>query len=132
MESSSAVERLIVNQDVGGSNPSSSAIRPCIHHGLTEFAFEARGSYRCKKCRSEAVTRRRRRVKERAVAYLGGKCIKCGYDRSIWALDFHHREGKDFAFGDGRTRSFEQIKKELDKCDLVCANCHRELHAEEC
>jgi hypothetical protein len=68
------------------------------------------------------------------VAYLGGKCVKCGYDKCVAAMEFHHRDPsmKDFAIsGGGVTRSFEAIKVELDKCDLVCANCHREIHDQE-
>lgn len=130
MESSSAVERLTVNQDVGGSIPPSSAIlKTCKHHGEAIFVLEKRGSFRCKQCRTDAVAKRRRKLKVKAVEYLGGKCIKCGYSKSIWALDFHHRSDKDLHIGDGNTRSFDKIRAELDKCDLLCSNCHRELHA---
>lgn len=55
----------------------------------------------------------------------------CGYSKCIAALDFHHTDPskKDFGISSGGyTRSFEKIKDELDKCILVCANCHRELH----
>jgi DNA-directed RNA polymerase subunit RPC12/RpoP len=53
----------------------------CGRHGLTEFWLEARGIYRCLRCRSEAVARRRRRLKEILVADAGGACSICGYDR---------------------------------------------------
>jgi predicted HNH restriction endonuclease len=67
-----------------------------------------------------------------AVAYKGGKCQQCGYDRCLNALDFHHRDPaqKDFAISQyGHSRSWERVRKELDKCVIVCANCHREIHA---
>ena len=54
-----------------------------------------------------------------------------GNNKCITALEFHHVDpsGKDFALsGDGQTRSWEIIKIEIDKCILVCANCHREIH----
>ena len=71
----------------------------------------------------------RRRQKEKAVAYKGGSCEKCGYSRSVAALEFHHRlpSGKDF--GLAKTyRNWDVVEAELDKCDMLCANCHREIH----
>lgn len=85
-----------------------------------------------KKARVEAVQRRRLKVKEMAVEYKGGKCMCCGYDKYQGALEFHHLDPneKDFNFSQkGYCRSWEKVKIELDKCVLVCANCHREIHA---
>jgi len=72
----------------------------------------------------------RRNMKLRAVSYKGGKCETCGYDKSAAAMDFHHRNPaeKDFRFGSGRTRQWDRVKVELDKCDLLCKNCHAEIH----
>ncbi|PIR87977.1 MAG: hypothetical protein COU10_01705 [Candidatus Harrisonbacteria bacterium CG10_big_fil_rev_8_21_14_0_10_45_28] len=80
----------------------------------------------------KAVTARRRKLKAMVVEYHGGQCIACGYNRTIWALDLHHRDSKEKDFGlsvRGLTRSWEKIKKEADKCILLCSNCHREIHA---
>lgn len=101
----------------------------CKKHGLTDFIVN-KGGCHCKKCRQEAVSKRRRKLKELAVAYKGGKCEICGYNRYIGALEFHHKnpEEKDFQISCGNTLSFERIKSELDKCLLVCSNCHKELH----
>jgi transposase-like protein len=104
----------------------------CGRHGLTDFWLDARGTYRCLRCRSEAVSRRRRRVKEILVADAGGACSLCGYDRHIGALQFHHRHGgtKEFGLSErGLTRSLEAVRSEAAKCVLVCANCHSELEA---
>ena len=82
----------------------------------------------------ERVTKRRREIKEKAVNYKGGKCCKCGYNKCIGALEFHHTEPghKDFGISrNGSTRSWKKVKKEIDKCILVCANCHREINSEE-
>lgn len=62
----------------------------------------------------------------------GGKCEKCGYDKNISALDFHHKipEDKDFQL-DSRhisNTTYEKLLKELEKCELLCSNCHRETH----
>ncbi len=70
-----------------------------------------------------------RRRKQQAVEYKGGKCELCGYSKSLAALDFHHRDpdGKDFQIA-GTRRTIEGLQAELDKCSLLCANCHREEH----
>jgi hypothetical protein len=77
-----------------------------------------------------AVAKRRRVIKLKAIKYKGGKCICCGYNQHPGVLDFHHldQSTKEFGIGTrGYTRSWEKIKAELDKCILVCANCHREI-----
>lgn len=66
-----------------------------------------------------------------AVDYKGGNCSICGYANCIGSLQFHHLDPseKDFNIShDGHTKSWDKIKTELDKCILVCANCHGELH----
>lgn len=72
----------------------------------------------------------RRRTKEKAVAYKGGKCVVCSYDRCISAMDFHHLDPKekDFGLSQNMSKAWNKIEEELDKCVLLCANCHREVH----
>jgi hypothetical protein len=80
----------------------------------------------------EAVRKRRKKVRQMAVDYKGGKCQLCAYSKCTEALEFHHvcSTGKDFSIsGKGYTRSWKRIKEELDKCLLLCANCHREVHS---
>lgn len=86
-----------------------------------------------KKKNYDRVKSHRQKIKTKSIEYKGGKCQKCGYDKCEWALDFHHlnSEEKDFNIARYGTLSWEKIKKELDKCIMVCANCHRELHYEE-
>lgn len=67
-----------------------------------------------------------------AVDYKGGKCQICGYNRCIDALEFHHNDlsKKEFGISEkGYTRSWKSVMEELDKCIMICANCHREIHA---
>ena len=56
----------------------------------------------------------------------------CSYKKTPWAMDLHHidesKKSFDMSSG-GLTRSWERTKKEADKCVLLCANCHREIHA---
>ncbi len=80
----------------------------------------------------KAVQARRRRIRVMAIDSKGGKCQICGYSKCLEALEFHHlaADEKDFSISDkGYTRSWAVIRKEIDKCLLVCANCHRELHS---
>lgn len=80
--------------------------------------------------RYNSVKTWRQKMKERAVIYLGGKCIICGYDKCIWALEFHHRDPKckDFGISEYSNLNWKKIEIELDKCDLLCSNCHKETH----
>ena len=78
-----------------------------------------------------AVVKRRKQIREMAIEYKGTKCSICGYDNCIQALDFHHIKDDEKDFGisaKGYTRSWDSVRKELDKCILLCANCHREVH----
>lgn len=66
------------------------------------------------------------------IEYKGGKCVICGYKKCVWAFDLHHVDGSKKEFGlsvRGLTRSWDKVQKEINKCILVCANCHREIHA---
>lgn len=82
------------------------------------------------KCNNCEVNERRFELKKKAVAYKGGKCEKCGYDKSLRAMSFHHKNPlrKDFNISGSHCYSWERIKQELDKCILLCANCHMEVH----
>lgn len=87
----------------------------------------------CKPCLLERNAEKRRSVKEQAVKYLGGKCSVCGYDKCLGALEFHHLDPsqKDPTYHSYKTIFNDRFKKELDKCILLCANCHKELHFNE-
>jgi 5-methylcytosine-specific restriction endonuclease McrA len=104
----------------------------CLRHGLTRFFVWKDGRSRCARCNSEAVARRRRRVKEILIEEAGGACRVCGYDRYAGALQFHHLDpaAKDFIISRrGITRSIAEARKEAAKCVLLCANCHAEVEA---
>jgi transposase-like protein len=107
--------------------------RECQIHGETDFVRRGDDAgWRCLRCRSEAVTRRRRRVKEILVAEAGGACCLCGYDRFIGALEFHHQDPSQKRFSlsqGGVARSLEAARAEAAKCILVCGNCHAEIEA---
>jgi hypothetical protein len=83
-----------------------------------------------KKNNSRCVMDNRKKTKHRAVEYLGGKCRLCGYNKCVEALTFHHRNPEEKSFNICNTNTaWEKLKAELDKCELLCHNCHDEVHA---
>ena len=77
----------------------------------------------------EYYSGKRYKIKKELVDYKGGSCEICGYSKSLRALQFHHTNPKEKDFNIGGTTTLNEIvKKELDKCILVCANCHSEIH----
>lgn len=109
----------------------------CSTHGdLFVKKYQRKGGssrYRCLQCEADKKREKRRLLKQRCIDYLGGCCYNCGYDRCMSALEFHHvnPDEKDFAMCDQDGKSFEDLKPELDKCVLLCSNCHREVHSSE-
>lgn len=103
--------------------------RVCKIHGLTSFARESSGQWKCRRCRTQYTNDYRRRLKATVVAEAGGKCVVCGYNRSIRALHFHHRDPKTkiFQIGTKHCSSIAKLRKEAAKCVLVCSNCHMEI-----
>lgn len=102
---------------------------------IGDFYTQSNGKKRprkyCKDCFNNQAVGRQRKFKVKCVGYKGGKCELCGYNRCVSALEFHHRvpEEKDFQLSKCKLRIFDDVvKKELDKCILLCANCHREEH----
>jgi len=78
----------------------------------------------------KAVIARRRKVKRMAVELMGGSCQICGYDKHPGVLEFHHLDASTKLFGisgSGLTRGWSTVLLELEKCVMVCANCHREI-----
>lgn len=82
-----------------------------------------------KQNRVKSVISWRQRTKIKSIEYKGGKCILCGYDKCKTSLSFHHLnpKEKDFTIS-GKSFSWDKLKLELDKCVLLCLNCHQELH----
>jgi len=85
----------------------------------------------CKECTSIQTLNRMQKLKTQMVEYKGGCCVICGYKKYMGALEFHHinPNEKDFNLSHMKKYAFDdKIKNELDKCILVCSNCHREIH----
>lgn len=90
--------------------------------------YQKRGRTRCGSCNTKI---RRFRAKSAAVLYLGGKCKKCGWCGNQAALQFHHKDSKakEFIIGNVANKSWDVIKVEMQKCILLCANCHAIEHS---
>ncbi len=126
------VGRKAFNLEMVGPIPPGVALSPLIqskinYHNQRRFEMI---SPKKRKYNSEYVRRRYIELRFRALDYKGGKCKECGYSRCPGSMDFHHRDPsmKEFIWSKLRKRSWENIKKELDKCDLLCCRCHREGH----
>lgn len=114
---------------------------------LSSFTQTGKPEYRprCRDCHNKYLSRVRKAqrprnttlaldrkyvAKQRCVDYLGGRCVRCGYERCIKALTFHHRDPatKRFTVSQMLDASWAVLSVELDKCDLLCFNCHMEEH----
>lgn len=84
-------------------------------------------------CNSCVSLNNRNKIKKKAIKYKGNKCYTCGYSKCIDALCFHHLDPKkkDFNISGNYNRAWKILELELDKCILLCMNCHIELHCEK-
>lgn len=108
-------------------------IKICKTHGKCEhklYKRKGRPDYnkQCIYCKTERRNKSRRELKQKAIEYKGGCCSICGYNKCNSALDFHHTGSETKDLDISRYSSWELIKPELDKCILVCRNCHSKLH----
>ena len=103
---------------------------PLTHYHKNGFDNKGQQKYRgyCKDCANSLEKARYQKKK----AYIDSQkqcCAKCG-DTRVWVLDFHHkdRDEKEFTIGKIKKGSLDLIQSEIDKCAVLCANCHREFH----
>lgn len=113
--------------------------RNCILCGK-EFSsnnFQRKYCFDCSPSGMDSAERQRRikrSLKHQLIVYKGGKCQICGYDKCEGALHFHHRDPKEKEFTLSQVNlndtnfSIKKMYQEVDKCDLLCANCHYEQH----
>ena len=107
-------------------------ILPLNYFSLTKKGGTKRASY-CNECVRKLVCQKRNNFKTLCINYLGGKCLICGYHRYQGALECHHLDPnlKEFNFSSYPHYAYltTETKKELDKCVLLCTNCHRETES---
>lgn len=94
------------------------------------YVYKRCQGHTLKQCNSCNVNSRRFAKRERLITYKGGACLLCGYNKFQGALEFHHvvPNSKEFNISGFHSRSIEILIHEVDKCVLLCANCHREIH----
>ena len=106
-----------------------------IEKPITEYhknGFDRQGNqkYRgyCKDC-ANRIESERYQMKKTYIDEQKLSCAKCG-DTRTYVLDYHHKDSteKEFTIGKMKKGSLELIQKEIDKCIVLCANCHREFH----
>lgn len=101
----------------------------CKIHGKEADISKDGRRWRCKDCLAAHNRNKRRTIKQMLVDEAGGGCIVCGYNRSMRALHFHHKDPslKEFKISITRSKSMEALRKEIEKCILLCSNHHMEL-----
>lgn len=108
-----------------------------IEKDISEFYFtksRPSSASTCKECFNKYCIQRWIDRKIKAIEYKGNKCVDCNLhiDKTHYSVfEFHHLNPseKNFNWTQLRLRSDKSIKKELDRCVLLCANCHRIRHA---
>jgi hypothetical protein len=101
--------------------------KKCDYRNCNNITNKKYCSSRCKNIDGTFIHMTEKRIK--AINLLGGKCSKCSYDKYTGALQFHHVNPSEKDFGlskDAFTKSWETIQKEIEKCILLCGNCHAE------
>jgi hypothetical protein len=109
---------LICEEEFITTNPSRKYCYNCRPEGLND---------------ADGIKAKKQALKHKLIEYKGGKCEKCGYSKCEGALQFHHRDPSQKEFTIARVRvgdsfSIKELFNEVDKCDLLCANCHAEIH----
>lgn len=103
---------------------------PITHYHKNGFDSKGQQKYRgyCKDCANN-LEKARYQKKKTFIDEQKRCCAKCG-DTRVYVLDFHHkdRDEKDFTIGKIKKGSLDLIQNEIDKCAVLCANCHREFH----
>ena len=95
-----------------------------------EYEYDRRKGCTKTRCNSCLTNSRRFQLRRKIIEYMGGKCVECGYNECLGALHPHHLNGeeKSFRLSGAHSRSWKLICEEMDKCILLCANCHFKNH----
>lgn len=86
--------------------------------------------YRCKACWNKSTYAASRKNLDTLREERGNACEECGYNKCLNALQWHHLDPtqKEFGISSKRGKPLAQLRDEVAKCKLLCANCHIEKH----
>lgn len=118
-------------ESVEGSIPFCSTMI-CTWHLCTNQLSGQQRKFCSTACKSKYyVTKNRQDTKKKLVELFGGKCVRCGYSKCVNAFHFHHKDdNKEFGIAQGgSSRAWSKVLEEAQKCEMVCSNCHAELHS---
>lgn len=103
--------------------------RHCNESGEENF-YKSTSKLICKSCWNNRTYGYKKAILHELKIARGGKCERCGYAKCLAALVWHHRDPtkKDPAYS--RQMARLKLEEEIEKCDLLCANCHTEVHIE--
>ena len=106
-----------------------------VNKNLTEYHYHNKDktqyAAKCKTCRNNADVLKMRQLKDIFLKYKGEQCSVCGYNKCKGALEFHHLDPneKEFNISDYKKIGInKEVLEELDRCIVLCSNCHRETH----
>lgn len=111
--------------------------RNAYHTTLRRKAHNTPAQLEQRERNNEREKIKHRLLKVQAIIYKGSVCTNCGLQyngKNAMVFDFHHidpTEKESQALQSSRTKTLEAVKEELDKCTLLCANCHRTVHSSE-
>jgi hypothetical protein len=102
----------------------------CVECGR-QYVYLRKSGGSMGRCNTCWTNEKRAKLRARLIDYMGGVCMGCGYSRCQKALEFHHvnPSDKSFSLSDHNYVPWSKARVEADKCVLLCANCHREVHA---
>ena len=101
----------------------------CGEDDRKEF-YESTSKYICKSCWKKRTYGYKKEILKELKIARGGACEKCGYDKTLLALQWHHRDPKQKDPGYNKQMARARLEAEIGKCDLLCSNCHVEAHIE--
>lgn len=95
------------------------------------YVYDRTRGHKATQCNSCVANKRRAERQKMMIEYGGGQCVICSYDKCDRALAFHHLDSttKIFKLAGSYCRKWEILTAEMDKCVLLCLNCHAEVHA---
>ena len=104
----------------------------CKTCGETDQSKFYKQKWICKGCWNRMTYDRGRAKLDQLIDERGGCCERCGYDKCKEALQWHHTDPtqKEFGISGHRGSNIEALRAEVSKCQLLCANCHAEVHIE--